>query len=125
MKRRSEHVTPPSLQWWGGRTDFASFYSIRQLEHSVKSAAAQGQCLCTRASCSIWLGEAGSGTGDKGEGGAVVVGGHDAAEVRGGEVLGLGMPREPLAAEAVGHPCEHGVEAQGLGVAQAAAVILT
>ncbi len=54
-----------------------------------------------------------------------MIGGHDAAEVGGGEVLGLGMPREPFAAKAVGHPGEHGVQAQGLGVAQAAAVILT
>jgi hypothetical protein len=54
-----------------------------------------------------------------------MVGRHGTAEVRGGEVLGLGMPRKPLAAEAVGHPREHGVQAQGLGVAQAAAVVLT
>ena len=83
------------------------------------------QCLCTSGSRWIWPGEAGSGVGDEGEGGAVMIGGHDAADVGGDEVLGPGMAGEPFAAEAVGHPGEHGVQAQGLGVAQAAAVILT
>ena len=54
-----------------------------------------------------------------------MVGGHGAAEVGGGEVSGFGMAREPFAAQAVGHPGEHGVQAQGLGVAQAAAVVVT
>ena len=54
-----------------------------------------------------------------------MIGGHGTAEVGGGEVSGFGMPRKPFAAEAVGHPDKHGVQAQGLGVAQAAAVVLT
>ena len=54
-----------------------------------------------------------------------MIGGHDAAEVGGGEVPGLGMPREPFAAQAVGYPGEHGVQPQGFGVAQTAAVVLT
>jgi len=49
------------------------------------------QRLCTRGSGRVWLWEAGFGAGDQGDGGAVVIGGHDAAEVGGGEVFGLGM----------------------------------
>jgi CheY-like chemotaxis protein len=80
--------------------------------------------LCTRLSGWIWLWKARVFAGDQGDGGPVVVGGHRAAEVGGGEVFGLGMAREPFAADAVGHPREHGVEAQRHGVAQTAAVVM-
>lgn len=54
-----------------------------------------------------------------------MIGSHDAAEVGGGEVLGFGMPRQPFAAQAVAHSGEHGVQSQGLGVAQSTMVVMT
>ncbi len=53
-----------------------------------------------------------------------MIGGHHSAEVGGGEVLGFGMPRKPFAAQAVGDAREHGVQSQGLGIAQPATVVL-
>ena len=54
-----------------------------------------------------------------------MLGGHGSTEVGGADLFRLVMTRQPFDAEAVRHSRERGVQAQGLGVAKAAVVIMT